>query len=54
VERPFKRRDISFTNKITEFSSKFECLRSAISRDCFDIEIGMRYARRVEWSGKTV
>jgi hypothetical protein len=54
VERPFKRHDISFSNEITEFSSKFEILRFAICRDRFDAEIAVRYVRRGEWSGKTV
>jgi hypothetical protein len=36
------------------FSSKFEGLRFAICRDCFDTEIDMQYVRRVEWSGKSV
>jgi hypothetical protein len=53
VERAFKRRDISIGNEITELSSKFVCLRFVICRDCFDIEIGVRNVRRVEWSGKT-
>jgi hypothetical protein len=54
VERAFKRRDISIRNDITEFSPKFENLRFAICRDCFDTEIGVRYVWRVEWSGKRV
>jgi hypothetical protein len=54
VERAFKRRDIRIRNEITEFSPKFDCLRFAIYRDCFDTEIGVRYVRRVEWIGKTV
>jgi hypothetical protein len=29
-------------------------LRFAMCRDCFDAEIGVRYVRRVEWSGKSV
>jgi hypothetical protein len=54
VERPFKRRDISIRNEISQFSSKCESLRFAICRDCLDPEIGVRYFRRVEWSGKSV
>jgi hypothetical protein len=54
VETPFKRRDISVRNEITEFSSKFESLSFAISRECVDTEIGGRYVRRVEWSEKSV
>jgi hypothetical protein len=54
VERPFKSRDISIRNEITEFSSKFERLRFVICKDCFDAEIAVRYVRRVEWSEKTV
>jgi hypothetical protein len=54
VESAFKRRDISIGNEITEFSSKFVCLRFVICRDCFDTEIGVRNVRRVEWSGKRV
>jgi hypothetical protein len=54
VERAFKRRIISIRNEITEFSSKFERLRFAIYRDCFDAEIDMQYVRRVEWSGESV
>jgi hypothetical protein len=50
----FKRRNISIRNEITEFSPKFESLRFAICRDCFDAEIEVRYVRRVEWSGKSV
>jgi hypothetical protein len=41
-------------NEITEFSSKSERLRFAICRDSFDAEIGVRYVRRVEWSGMSV
>jgi hypothetical protein len=29
-------------------------LRFAICRDCFDVEIGVHYVLRVEWSGNTV
>jgi hypothetical protein len=54
VERAFKRRDISRRKEVTESSSKIERLRFASSRECFDTEIGTRYVRRVEWSGKTV
>jgi hypothetical protein len=54
VERAFKRRDISVRNEITEFSPKFESLRFAICRDCFYVEIGVRYVRSEEWSGKSV
>jgi hypothetical protein len=50
----FKRRNISIRNEITEFSPKFESFSFAIGRYCFDAEIGMRYVRRVEWSGKSV
>jgi hypothetical protein len=39
---------------MTEFSSKFERLRFAIYRDCFDAEIDMQYVRNVEWSGEGV
>jgi hypothetical protein len=53
VERAFKRRDISIGNEITEFSQKFESSHFAICRDRFDTEIGVRYVRRVEWSGKS-
>jgi hypothetical protein len=53
-ERAYKRRGISVRNEITEFSSEFERLRFAICRDCSDAEIGVRYFRRVEWSGKSV
>jgi hypothetical protein len=42
VERAFKRRKISNRIEITEFSSKFERLRFAICRDCFDTEIDMK------------
>jgi hypothetical protein len=52
-ERPFKRRDNSIRKEISEFSSKFDSLRLAICREDFDTEIGVRYIRRVEWSGKT-
>jgi hypothetical protein len=54
VERAFKLRNISVRIEITEFSSKFERLRFAICRDCFVAEFGVRYFRRVEWSGKSV
>jgi hypothetical protein len=52
LERAFKRRNISIRNEISEFSSKFEGLRFAICRDCFDAEIHMQCVRRVEWGGK--
>jgi hypothetical protein len=39
---------------MTDLSSKFESLHFAIFRDCFDPEIGLRYIRRVDWSGKSV
>jgi hypothetical protein len=48
VERAFKRRDISIRNEKTEFSSKFERLRFAISRECFNTAIVVLYVRRVE------
>jgi hypothetical protein len=50
VKIPFKRRDFSIRNEISEFLSKFESLRFAISRDCFDAEIGvlLRSACRIE------
>jgi hypothetical protein len=35
---------------MTEFSSKFERLRLAICRDCFDAKIGLRYVQHVEWN----
>jgi hypothetical protein len=54
VEGTFKRRDISIRNEITDSSSKFERLHFAISRDCFDAEIGVHYVLRVEWSGNNV
>jgi hypothetical protein len=54
VERAFKLRNISIRKEITKLSSKFESLRFAISRECFDTEIGVLYIRSVEWSGKTV
>jgi hypothetical protein len=54
VERAFKRRNISIRHEITELSPKFETFRFAISRDSLDTEIGVRYVRRVEWSGKSV
>jgi hypothetical protein len=54
VERPSKRRNIAIRKEICEFSSKFDCLRFAICREGFDTEIGVRYVRRVEWSGKSV
>jgi hypothetical protein len=54
VEGPFKRRDISIRNEITELSPTFESLRFAICRDCFDAEFGVRYVRRVECGGKSV
>jgi hypothetical protein len=54
VERAFKLRNISIRNEITGFSSKLESLRFAICTYCFDNEIGVRYFRRVEWSGKGV
>jgi hypothetical protein len=54
VERAFKLRNISIRSEITKFSSKFECLRFAICRYCFDVEIGVHYVLRVEWSGKSV
>jgi hypothetical protein len=41
-------------NEITELSSKLERLRFGICRDCFDSDFGVRYVRRVEWSGKSV
>jgi hypothetical protein len=50
----YKRRDISIRNELSQFSSKCESLRFAICRDCLDPEIGVRYFRRVEWSGKSV
>jgi hypothetical protein len=52
VERPFKQRDISIRNEITEFSSEGESLSFASSRECVDPEIGVRHVRRVEWSGR--
>jgi hypothetical protein len=48
VEEAFKCRHISIRNEITEFSSKFERLRFAICRNCFDAEIGVPYVRRVK------
>jgi hypothetical protein len=54
VEIPFKRRDISIMDEITEFSPKYESLRFAICKDRIDAEIAVRYVRRGEWSGKTV
>jgi hypothetical protein len=54
METAFKCRSISIRNETTEFSSKFERLRFAICRGCFDTEIDMQYIRRVEWSGKSV
>jgi hypothetical protein len=54
VERPSKRRDIPIMIEITEFSSKFECLCFANSRDRFDAEIAVLYVRRVEWNLRTV
>jgi hypothetical protein len=39
---------------MTEFSPKFERLRFAIYRDCFDAEIDIQYVRLVEWSGESV
>jgi hypothetical protein len=50
----YKRRYITIRNEISQFSSKCESLRSAICRDCLDPEIGVRYFRGVEWSGKRV
>jgi hypothetical protein len=41
-------------NKLTEYSSKFERLRIAICRDCFDAEVDDRHARPVEWSVMSV
>jgi hypothetical protein len=52
-ERAYKRREISIRNEISQYWSKFECLRFAISREYFYTEIGLRYFRRVEWSGNT-
>jgi hypothetical protein len=54
VERQFELRDISFRDEITEFSPRFERMRFVICSDCFDTEIGVRYVRTEEWSGKTV
>jgi hypothetical protein len=54
VERSFTLLDISIRNEITEFSLKFECMRFAVCRDCFNTEIGVRYVRSEEWSGKSV
>jgi hypothetical protein len=54
VERAFERHNISNQMEITEFSSKFERLRFAICRDCFDAEIDVHYIRLVEWSGESV
>jgi hypothetical protein len=54
VEIPYKRLNITIRNEINEFSSKFESFSFAIGRDCFDAEIGLRYVRGVEWSGKSV
>jgi hypothetical protein len=54
VERAFKLRNISSRKEITKMSSKFESMRFVICRDCLDPEIGVRYFRRVEWSGKGV
>jgi hypothetical protein len=49
-----KRRNISIRSEISEFSLKFEILRFGICGDCLDAEIGVRYVRRVEWSGMSV
>jgi hypothetical protein len=54
VERAFNRLNISIRIEITEFSTKFDSLRFVICRDSFDAEIGVRYVRRVEWSGMSV
>jgi hypothetical protein len=54
VEIPYKRRNISIRNEITEFSSKFESFSFAFCRDCFDAEIGGHYVLRVKWSGRSV
>jgi hypothetical protein len=54
VEGAYKRRNILIRNEITEFSSKFKRLRFEICRDSADAEIGVRYVRRVEWSGMSV
>jgi hypothetical protein len=40
--------------EMTELSSKLERLRFGIYRYCYDSEIGVRYVRRVEWSGMCV
>jgi hypothetical protein len=53
-ERAFKCCSISIRNEIKVFSSKFERLRFAICRDCFEAEIDMQYVGRVEWRGKSV
>jgi hypothetical protein len=52
VERAFKLRNFSIRKEITKMSSKFESLCFEICSDCLDTEIGVRYVRRVEWSGK--
>jgi hypothetical protein len=54
VETSLKRRNISIRKEITAFLSKIERLRFAISGDCFDTKIGVRYVRRLEWSRKGV
>jgi hypothetical protein len=41
-------------NEIPEFSSKCECFRFEIIEECVDTEIGVRYFRRVDCSGKSV
>jgi hypothetical protein len=50
----YKRRDISIRKEITMLSSKFERLHFAITKECFDTEIGVRYVRRAEWTENTV
>jgi hypothetical protein len=40
--------------KKQSFRRKLKDYVSAICRDCFDADIGVRYVRRVEWSGKSV
>jgi hypothetical protein len=54
VEGAFKRQNISIRYDRTEYLSKIERWRFAICSDCFDAEIGVRYVRRVERSGKSV
>jgi hypothetical protein len=54
VKRAFKLSNISIRSEITVFIEIDERLSFAISRACFDAEIGFQHVRRVEWSGNSI